>query len=150
MLIRDIDSLTVEFTFWDSHALNNTSLSPVSAIKPVSSLTKHHQLHTLSSLAPSDLFPIDRCQTKTQLRISPFYTIQEHPFLASLIMTRKVVQSAERQVVIARARIEQLETENHELRTALSKPPLQNKKHIAVHKSTPCSRKDSCGSEYSR
>lgn len=65
-------------------------------------------------------------------------------------MTRKIVQSAERQLSIAKARIEQLETENHELRLALSKPTLQDKKLLAVQKSTPCMRKGSCGSEYSR
>lgn len=65
-------------------------------------------------------------------------------------MTRKIVQSAERQLSIARARIEQLETENQELRLALSNPTLQNKKHLAVQKSKLCLRKGPCGSEYSR
>lgn len=65
-------------------------------------------------------------------------------------MTRKIVQSAERQLLIARARIEQLETENHELRLALRNPTLQNKKHLAVQKPKLCLRKGSCSSEYSR
>lgn len=65
-------------------------------------------------------------------------------------MTRKIVQSAEHQLLTARARIEQLETENRELRLALGKPTLQDKKQLAVKTSTPCLRKGSCGSEYSR
>lgn len=65
-------------------------------------------------------------------------------------MTQKIVLSAERQLSIARARIEQLEAENHELRLALSHLTLQNKKHPVVQQSALSLRTGSCGSKRSR
>lgn len=51
-------------------------------------------------------------------------------------MTQKIIQTAEHQLSVARARIKRLEAENDELRLMLSRLTLQEKKQPTVNKPT--------------